>query len=509
MRSTATTAPVLEPMRVVIPARRGARLALTLENRWRSLAGFLGALALSVFMGLAVASTDGVVDYIGGHVEIPLVLGAALAVAIVARGPVACLTMTVAVAAAGGRIVLAQFGGVDLALPDVFYLGLVGWCVWNALGRPDQLPACRRPRLRMGQDAAAVFIGIGCLSVLHVAIVEPDRFSLSAISWIRFAQTLSIAWLAASVIRTRPQLVWVMRGLVVGSLVSIVAGIVQALDIPTLVLSTRFQGFTGPNALSLAGGVLLAFGLFAAVSRDKRVNFGIVLFGAAALLLGKSVGALVGTGVAVAIGMAFRGQSARLHRTTAAVAAIAIALAVVFGLVQWLRPSAAPGSADFQASSTSQRLILGAAALDEFSHHPIIGVGWRRSDEPTVIGERERALRLRDRFPGAQQVFFPDVNPSSVHNSYLQILADMGLVGFLALIGLMAALWSGIARTLRLLTPEDPLWAPAWGLAVALVLGAVWLNDSPLYGGQVETVVLAAAVGCLAAIGRMTLARRV
>jgi hypothetical protein len=40
-------------------------------------------------------------------------------------------------------------------------------------------------------------------------------------------------------------------------------------------------------------------------------------------------------------------------------------------------------------------------------------------------------------------------------------------------------------------------------LALALVLILLWLNDNPLYGGQVETITLALLLGTLAALARM------
>ena len=142
-----------------------------------------------------------------------------------------------------------------------------------------------------------------------------------------------------------------------------------------------------------------------------------------------------------------------------------------------------------------------------FESNPVFGVGWRRSDAPEVIGDRDITLALRTRFQGANPEFFPDVTPTSVHNSYLQVLAELGAIGLLALAFMIAAVGAGMVRIVRSLPRGDPLWAPARALVLVALLVLVWLNDNPLYGGQVETVMLAVAVGGVLAIGRIA-ARR-
>ena len=44
-------------------------------------------------------------------------------------------------------------------------------------------------------------------------------------------------------------------------------------------------------------------------------------------------------------------------------------------------------------------------------------------------------------------------------------------------------------------------WRQLSCLACGLLLILVWLNDNPLYGGQAETVALAAIVGSIAGLG--------
>jgi O-antigen ligase len=183
------------------------------------------------------------------------------------------------------------------------------------------------------------------------------------------------------------------------------------------------------------------------------------------------------------------------------VVALAVVGVLVFGLVQFLRPSSNPTHPGFGESSASQRIVIGAAGLEVFERNPVIGVGWGRSDSPAVIGDAEISSELRARFQRARSDFFPDVNPSSVHNTYVQILADLGAVGFALFAAALASIGIGVARVLRR-AREGQFWLQARWASLGLVLVLLWLNDNPLYGGQVETTLLALLVGVVAAIGR-------
>jgi O-antigen ligase len=182
---------------------------------------------------------------------------------------------------------------------------------------------------------------------------------------------------------------------------------------------------------------------------------------------------------------------------------VALALVLVSGLVQVLRPGAAPGSESFRSSSTSQRVLVGAAGIQLFLNDPVLGVGWRQSNSPEVIGAPEISSELRRRFPGARADYFPDVTPASPHNTYLQVLADTGIIGLALFAAMLFGVARGVKRLMARLDESDPLRAVAWALAMSVLLMFVWLNDNPLYGGQFSTVLIAAAVGCLVAISRM------
>lgn len=502
MRATETTAPLARAPFPTTPAEIRALLPSGLDR----VAGFVALVAVSVAVGAAAAGTDDVVAFIGDHVEVAFAAAALVWVAIVARGPVACLAGVAAAATAGGHVVIASVGGADLMIGDLFFLPLVAWAVWLAVTRP-RARAEREPRVALGQGAVVAFLAIGALSLLQVAASDPGRLQVSAISFGRFCQTVLLAWLAATVIRTPRQLALVLGAAALGATVSIGAALVEGVQDAGALATARFEGFLGPNGIGLVGGFLLILGVFGAFGDDRRQRIALAVAGVAGLLLGKSVGAFVATGIALAAGVALGQATSSRQRGLSTFVAFAVALVAVVGVVQTLRPAATPGTPEFRDSSTAQRVIVGAAAIEMFERHPVFGVGWRRSDSAAVSSDRDIAFELRARFQGARHDFFPDVAPTSVHNSYLQILAELGLVGFVAFAFLIAAVGVGAVEIVRSLPRGDPLWAPARALTLGLLLTVIWLNDNPLYGGQVETVLLAISVGCLGAIARMRRAR--
>jgi O-antigen ligase len=464
--------------------------------------GIAGVVVVSVTAGALAANPGAVGNFFTANPAVWVAAALVVWIAVVAAGPVTCLAATAAAAAAGGHVSVVASGGVDVSIGDLFFLPLVAWCISIAARRRRPVP-----RVPMGKEAVLLFVGLGALSLLHVAVVDPGRLNVSAVSLLRFCQTVTIAWLAATVLTSRRQLLFVLGAMVLGAVASIIGSYVEAISVGGNILTGRYEGLLTPNSVGLVGGVLVVLGLFGAFGAGWRQRTALVLAGALGLLVGKSVGAFVATGIAIPAGLALRQTATSLERLATAVAALGLTLVLVLGIVQVLRPGATPGSTDFRTSSTSQRIIVGWAAVEMFENSPVFGVGWRRSDSPEVIGDRDITSALRARFQGANPEFFPDVTPTSVHNAYLQVLAELGAIGLVALGFMIAAVGAGMVRIVRSLPRGDPLWAPARALVLVGLLVLVWLNDNPLYGGQVETVMLAVSVGGVLAIGRIA-ARR-
>jgi O-antigen ligase len=322
------------------------------------------------------------------------------------------------------------------------------------------------------------------------------------VSWLRIVQTASIAFLAANVIETKRDVRVVLYAIAAATAVGVVVAAVSGGDL----LAGRSRGGTlGPNALGLMSGLLLLIAAFGGITRNSVYRLVLAAVAVVGLLLAKSVASFVATGFALALGASLLSTSAHAasQRTLRTVLAFSLAAVLVFSVVQSVRPEATPNSSSFRESSTAQRIILGATGLEIFAHNPIIGVGWRESSSPAVTGDREIATAIRRKFPNARPIFYPDVTPGSVHNTYVQVLADLGLIGFALFAAMILTIARRVTRLLRDLGRDHELWPQASVMALGLLLVLIWWNDNPLFGGQPETVIPALLVGSLAAIARM------
>jgi putative inorganic carbon (HCO3(-)) transporter len=487
------------PTAVLGSSARTGRLGPRLrEGSWRAL-GIVCLVLLSVALGRDVAALGG--DEARPGTVLLAVAGASACAVLVAIGPVVCLAAVGGLAAAGWLPVIVQFGGVDLTLADIFYVGaVIGWAS-GLLMESAGAASPTRARSPVPQLPAILFLAFAGLTLWHVQAVDPGELGDSLISWLRLVQTASLAWLAAAVIETKRDLTVVLGSIAAGGSVAVLLTLEQAITGGGNPLVDRYGATLSANPLGLVSGLLVVFAACGAPSSRWNIRVTLGLTGLLGLLLAKSVGAFIATGLALAVWAAFAGRRTPLDRAAGLLVALAIAGVLVVALVQFLRPTATPTDPGFRESSTSQRIILGAAGLEVFERNPVIGAGWHRSNSPTVIGDPEIASELRSRFPTAKHDFFPDVSPASVHNTYVGVLADLGLIGFALFAAVIVSIGLGAQRVLERVRGSD-LRPLARASALGLVVILLWLNDNPIQGGQLDTIVLAILAGALAAVGK-------
>jgi O-antigen ligase len=179
---------------------------------------------------------------------------------------------------------------------------------------------------------------------------------------------------------------------------------------------------------------------------------------------------------------------------------LVIALAV---LASSFRPENLPSSKNFEKSTTVHRAVLATAGLELFAGSPIAGIGWQRS--PLLIADPALNAQLRRTFgQNINPEFLPEKNPTGVHNAYVQILAESGLIGIFAFLLLLFAAGRGIRSTLRELRDDPRAYRAARCAVILLVMVMIWWNDNGLYGGQPETIVAAVSLGLVAASSTST-----
>jgi O-antigen ligase len=465
-------------------------------------------LGASLAVGRAVVETQAI-DASASQIGLTAVAIAASLV-VMLWGPVPCLAAIAALTVLPLLPEVSLGGGVDLFPADAFYGALVCW--W--LIRVERVGTQRSDvgaRGALNAGPVLLFLAYVGLTLLYVAAVDPSRLSVSFVSWLRLVETASIGWFAVAFLRTRRDVTLVLGAIALAGTIAIglaLAGAVGESD--ATLLGERGGGVVNPNALGLVAGLMVLMGSFGALGPSLIHRVPLALWGAVGLVQSQSVGSLVATSVALVLGLTFMVAPPRrvvAVRALRAAMALGVGVVLAYGLASVIRPENLPTSQNFRESSAGQRTVLAVAGLEIAERHPVIGVGWRRSEEPEVIGDAELNAELRARFPNTPHEYFPDVSPASVHNAYIQVVADLGLIGLGLFLLMLASLGRDINNVVKRVPRAAPERAQLWCMAWGLVLVLIWKNDNPIYGGQAETVIPVLFVGAIGGLAG-TLARR-
>ena len=261
----------------------------------------------------------------------------------------------------------------------------------------------------------------------------------------------------------------------------------------------------------LFAALVIVLALHGPVPRRPSQKLFMFVIGIVGLLMARSVGATAAAVVALGLyGVgSVNARRSNSQRQQLVVPTRLMALIVIgFAAVMALRPSNLPTSPDFGTSTTVHRVVLVDAGLELFQRNPLLGVGFGQA--PQAVGSPAVNSVLRQRF---EQSVNPEFIPKAggapeLHNSYIQVLAETGLLGFLLLIGVLIAVGQGIARILRSVQASPHLYIAARAAVVLLVVILVWWNDNALYGAQPESVLAATFLGILAAVPVVARAER-
>ncbi|HTD49437.1 MAG TPA: O-antigen ligase family protein [Acidimicrobiia bacterium] len=408
---------------------------------------------------------------------------------VVARGPRACLALLVATAVVGlnRHLIGGQHG---FRVIDIFWLGLVGWTL-SIRAREG-----RRLGRQVGQRYVGVWLAALLVSLYPVAVYTPNGFTNAFISWARLAETISVVWLVPYALRTIEDIEFVFGVIEV----SVAATIVQAMTQYGPASGGRLGGGSA-DTIGLLAALLLGAAIHAPVPRRRPLRAAMLVLGLTALLLTRSVGSLVAAGVMLGV-FGFQPAPRRSrHAWLLTPARLLLLVLAVGATAATLRPGSLPTSKTFGQSTALNRTVFATAGLDIFRDHPIVGVGWSRG--PYEMGSDKIIRQLRAQFGPSLRADFlptPGTGASSLHNTYIEILAEAGLIGFGCLVALFLASFGGIRAVIRSAAGDPHVAACAWCAAALLVGVLVWLNDNALFGTQPETVLAATFLGVLAAV---------
>jgi O-antigen ligase len=453
------------------------------------------AVVVLVACGLAVAAASTAIDRFGTSAPTLWLLAAPLVLLLcylASLGPKWSLAFLIA-AIIFGLSQTVTVGSIDLRVPDIFYVILFGWALVIRARDGQRGHLIGRPLL------ALWFATLG-LS-LYLPLLQGAIGADALIPWLRLVATFSLVWLVPYALRSRRDLHFVLGALGAAATVEVGQAVLFALLHGNV--SPRLQGTWGANATGLIAVWVVILAIHGPVPRQRSLRLIMLVVGAVGLLMTRSLGSTAALVVALGLyGLTNAGRR-RTEAKPGLITPYRLLFVVLAGLVvaTTLRPTSLPGSAEFRTSNTAQRLVMADAGLRLFAHHPITGTGWQRSPDEVRATWLNDELRRRWEGEIASSVFPRSFHHgATVHNSYVQILAEAGAVGFLAFLAVVVAIGIGVFRLLRDARADPSVFVSTRAAVILLVATMVWLNDNPLFGSQPETVMAAMFLGILAAV---------
>lgn len=426
---------------------------------------------------------------------IGLLAPSALAAALI-FGLIAAVNPLVAVGAALG-LVFAFVVFADLAL---------GFATLGFLGFLEVLPTSGGLSLSKG---AGLLLALAWLARLFTRQREGDFFTeYPALTWLMLAfltwASLTLLWaaqtgagttaisryfldmlllpLAFTAVRTRRDLVIVLAAIAIGAFVAAAFGIVKP---PTTeVIEGRATGTIGdPNELAAAliVGLALAAGLMLSRGRSPALRLGgllVIPFCAAGVFMSLSRGGLIALIALLLAGPFLAG------RWRPAMAGLLV-LVVASGFLYFTQIASLPARERVTATNGgSGRTDLWTVGLRMVHAHPVGGVGV--GNFPAVSADYVLQPGLITR---SELIF--STAPKVTHNTYLEVLAEMGFPGLFLLLGIIGISLACALRAARLWSRRGAVGMEALARSVLLGLIGLLVADffiSEMYGKLLWTM---------------------
>jgi hypothetical protein len=237
----------------------------------------------------------------------------------------------------------------------------------------------------------------------------------------------------------------------------------------------RSQGmFRHPGiAAGLCGLILpivLAYLVAARTNRDRALFFMVYAWGLAGLVLTFSRAGFVGLVVGTLVFFAVGGWSGLMSRQALKLSAVAFALAVALSIpLTLVYLSTRPGA-------VIMRLYMAEAALQGYSEHPILGVGFNNSTAAMKPGRQD----LKD-------MGIPVQKGEPADSYYLAILVEVGPLGALLFFGFFWKIAMVALRTMRKV-PVDMKPLLVGMVAGGASVATQSVSDGPMTGHAVSAM---------------------
>jgi hypothetical protein len=401
--------------------------------------------------------------------------------------------------------------GATLKLQDVAVLAVVVAAVVTAVGSGiDPLRSSK-------WIWAATFLFLAWIvaaTFYPLLSTRPYAWRTHAVTAVEFGLYALLAPAVPLLVRRRADALLVLATLVVWSSAATVVGILQWAGwgiVDAWPQGRRQPSFLGPHDFAALSGMALLAGIVGVVwhRRDtnvRRAAWLAVVAGAVGFVLGGATAGILGLVPAAAIVMAVAAQHRLLARRALAATLATVALASL-GVValrgrdfdqffRFLGVKQAQKSTSSDIQTYSQRTLLAYIGARIWLDHPIVGVGWQGSTEPSAVAPELPAAHRR--FPHVAARAFPGPGHEyGVQILYVQVLADLGLVGFALMLGWLGAPVAIGARTALRAVP-DVAWISVLGLAWLVLALGLWAAFGLIAGVPLDALAWL-AIGTVAA----------
>jgi hypothetical protein len=364
-------------------------------------------------------------------------------------------------------------------------------------GRREGWQPLRRARLVLGFAAATLLVG--ALSLATPSLLgEEYALARHVISVAKFGWYLTLLPATILLVRSVSDAVPLLRAVVAWSVAATGWGLLQFLGVVS-----EFEGkrpgqrepsFVGIHDFAALSGAALVVGAVGVALDDgrpvgRRWSLVALATGALGIVLSGAMTAVIGLWLAIAA-VLLGARAVRALRPRRALALVAVTLLVTAGTAA-MRAETIERFAEFLGirdrieetgvESYAHRTLLAYIGGRIWLGHPLTGVGWQASSEEWAYGPYLDDARKR--FPEEPEQAFPSPDhPWGIQTLYLQVAADLGVAGVVALAGLAAAAIAAGVRGLR--SSPVPLLGLGW-LGIAL---GVWAGIGLIPGLPVDAL---------------------
>ena len=362
-------------------------------------------------------------------------------------------------------------GPVDAYLSDFAILAVVVTAA--VVGARERFEPLRAGRwIWVALAAFVVWMALEVLWGHHVAAPYDTQSHL--VTAAKFAEYALLAPSIVLLLRTQAELLLAAWTLVLWSCFATVVGVAQFFGADIFLAGTvgrrqaSFLASADFSALSI-GALLIGFVLAA----PRALRWTAIATGVIGMIVAGAMASVLGLATAlVGLAILWRGEPRRLvvpvvASLVVAVGAVAIRGSDLDAFARFL--GATPGAhheRETKVQTYAHRTLLVWLGWQIWQDHPVLGVGWEGSAEPANFMPHIPAAHRR--FPNESPLAFPSPAPErryGVQNSWVQALADLGVLGLLLWIVVFA-------------TPAWRAFRRSFAYPFALLCALLWLWSS-------------------------------